>query len=146
MCEAVFGKDHAQPERRMSGALKVSVGQHSDKGRKPANQDFHGVLLPKEPLLSLKGVAVVLADGISSSNVTQIASESTVKSFLTDYYCTSESWSVKTAAQRVIAATNSWLYGQTRRSHGYRIVRDLHSSNGATSILRPTPRAMRWSC
>src|SRR5262245_57840642 len=104
----------------MSGELKVSVGQHSDKGRKPVNQDFHGVLLPKEPLLSLKGIAVVLADGISSSNVSRIASESTVKGFLTDYYCTSESWSVKTSAQRVIAATNSWLYSETRRSqHGY---------------------------
>lgn len=104
----------------MPGALKISVGQYSDKGRKPANQDFHGVLLPKEPLLSLKGIAIVLADGISSSKVSQIASESAVKSFLTDYYCTSESWSVKTSAQRVIAATNSWLHAQTRRSqHAY---------------------------
>src|SRR5262245_55711089 len=104
----------------MAGALKVSVGQCSDKGRKAANQDFHGVLFPTEPLLSLKGVAVVLADGISTSNVSRVAAESTVKGFLTDYYCTSESWSVKTSAQRVIAATNSWLHSQTRRSqHAY---------------------------
>src|SRR5215207_1431738 len=104
----------------MSGELKISVGQHSDKGRKETNQDFYGVLLPKEPLLSLKGIAIVLADGISSSKVSRIASESTVKGFLTDYYCTSETWSVKTSAQRVIAATNSWLYAQTRRSqHAY---------------------------
>ena len=100
----------------MSGELKISVGQHSDKGRKAANQDFHGVLFPKEPLLSLKGVAVVLCDGISSSSVSRIAAESAVKSFLTDYYCTSESWSVKTSAQRVIAAINSWLYSETKRS------------------------------
>src|SRR6266851_2139077 len=100
----------------MPRELRISVGQHSDKGRKETNQDFHGVLIPTEPLLSLKGVAVVLADGISSSNVSQIASESAVKSFLTDYYCTSESWSVKTSAQRVLAATNSWLHSQTRRS------------------------------
>jgi serine/threonine protein phosphatase PrpC len=66
--------------------------------------------------LSLKGIAVVLADGISSSSVSQVASESAVKSFLTDYYCTSESWSVKTSAHRVLAATNSWLHAQTRRS------------------------------
>src|SRR3954447_10739971 len=100
----------------MSRELQVSIGQYSDKGRKAANQDFHGALIPVEPLLSLKGVAIVLADGISSSNVSQIASESAVKSFLTDYYCTSESWSVKTSAQRVLAATNSWLHSQTRRS------------------------------
>jgi serine/threonine protein phosphatase PrpC len=100
----------------MSGALKISVGQHSDKGRKQVNQDFHGALFPDEPVLGLKGVAVVLADGISSSPHSRVASESTVKGFLTDYYCTPESWSVKTSAYRVIAATNSWLHSQTRRS------------------------------
>ena len=107
----------------MPRKLQISVGQHSDKGRKEINQDFHGVLIPGEPLLSTKGIAVVLADGISSSNVSQEASESAVKSFLTDYYCTSESWSVKTSAQRVIAATNSWLHAQTRRSD-YRYEKD----------------------
>jgi serine/threonine protein phosphatase PrpC len=100
----------------MPAELRISLGQCSDRGRKPANQDFHGALTPSEPLLSLKGIAVVIADGISSSEVSHIASESAVKSFLTDYYCTSESWSVKTSAQRVLAATNAWLHSQTRRS------------------------------
>jgi serine/threonine protein phosphatase PrpC len=99
----------------MPRELTISIGQHSDRGRKDTNQDFHGTLTPTEPLLSLKGIAVVIADGISSSAVSGEASESAVKSFLTDYYCTSESWSVKTSAQRVIAATNSWLQSQTQR-------------------------------
>jgi serine/threonine protein phosphatase PrpC/predicted Ser/Thr protein kinase len=100
----------------MSGHLAISIGQYSDKGRKEVNQDFHGALIPDEPLLSLKGIAVVLADGISSSDVSRIASEAAVQSFLTDYYCTSDTWSVKMSAQRVIVATNSWLYAQTRQS------------------------------
>ena len=100
----------------MPRKLTISVGQYSDKGRKKTNQDFHGILIPDEPLLGMKGIAVALADGISSSDVSQIASESSVKSFLTDYYCTSEAWSVKTSAQRVLAATNSWLNSQTRQS------------------------------
>lgn len=100
----------------MPHTLQISIGQYSDKGRKETNQDFHGVLVPREPLLGLKGIAVVLADGISSSSVSRVAAESAVKSFLTDYYCTSESWSVKTSAHRVLAATNSWLHSQTRRS------------------------------
>ena len=58
----------------MPRELKISVGQYSDKGRKETNQDFHGVLIPDEPLLSLKGIAIVLADGISSSNVSRVAS------------------------------------------------------------------------
>jgi len=100
----------------MPRQLAISIGQSSDKGRKDTNQDFHGALIPEEPLLSLKGIAIVLADGISSSEVSDVASESAVKSFLTDYYCTSDSWSVKTSAQRVIAAANSWLHAQTRQS------------------------------
>ncbi len=107
----------------MSGHLALSIGQHSDKGRKEVNQDFHGALIPDEPLLSLKGIAIVLADGISSSSVSHIASELAVKSFLTDYYCTSDTWSVKSSAQRVIVAANSWLHAQTRQSQ-YPIDRD----------------------
>ncbi|MES2818768.1 MAG: bifunctional protein-serine/threonine kinase/phosphatase [Pseudomonadota bacterium] len=107
----------------MASQLKVSVGQHSDKGRKALNQDFHGVYLPNEPQLSAKGIALALADGISSSDVSQIASETAVKGFLEDYFCTSEAWSVKKSAQRVLVATNSWLHAQTQRSQ-YRFDKD----------------------
>lgn len=104
----------------MSGELKLAIGQYSDKGRKESNQDFHGVYIPLEPQLSAKGIAVALADGISGSDVSHIASEATVKGFLEDYFCTSETWSVKKSAQRVLTATNSWLYAQTRQSqHRY---------------------------
>ena len=99
----------------MARELKISIGQHSDRGRKESNQDFHGAMIPRQPLLGSKGIAVALADGISSSKVSRVAAESAIKGFLTDYYCTSEAWSVKTSAQRVIDATNSWLYAQSRR-------------------------------
>jgi serine/threonine protein phosphatase PrpC/predicted Ser/Thr protein kinase len=98
----------------MSPQPQVAIGQASDKGRKPVNQDFHGVILPTEPLLSSKGIAAAIADGISSSEVSQHASETAVKSFLEDYYATSEAWSVKTSVQRVLHAANSWLYAATR--------------------------------
>jgi serine/threonine protein phosphatase PrpC len=48
--------------------------------------------------------------------VSGAASEVAVKSFLEDYYCTPDAWSVRTSAQRVLAAANSWLYAQTQRS------------------------------
>jgi len=107
----------------MSSQLKVSVGQYSDKGRKEINQDFHGVCIPKEPRLTSKGIAIALADGISSSAVSQIASEAAITGFLEDYYCTSDAWSVKKSAQRVLTATNSWLHSQTQQSH-YRYDKD----------------------
>ena len=40
----------------MPPRLRVSLGQYSDKGRKAINQDFHGAVIPAEPLLSTKGV------------------------------------------------------------------------------------------
>jgi serine/threonine protein kinase len=96
--------------------LKISLGQYSDKGRKVSNQDFHGACIPEEPQLGSKGIAIALADGISSSSVSQIASQSAVRVFLEDYYCTSPAWSVKKSAQRVLMAVNSWLYAQTQQS------------------------------
>ncbi|MGX2030945.1 MULTISPECIES: bifunctional protein-serine/threonine kinase/phosphatase [Methylocaldum] len=107
----------------MSSQLRISVGQYSDKGRKETNQDFHGVCIPKEPQLSSKGIAIALADGISSSDVSQIASEAAVRSFLEDYFCTSDAWSVRKSAQRVLIATNSWLHSQTQQSQ-YRYDKD----------------------
>ena len=104
----------------MSRQLKITAGQYSAKGRKEINQDFHGVLVPTGPQLASKGVAIALADGISSSDVSQEAAQAAVTAFLEDYYCTSDAWSVKTSAEHVLVATNSWLYTQTQQSqHRY---------------------------
>ncbi|WP_354625092.1 bifunctional protein-serine/threonine kinase/phosphatase [Psychromonas sp. MME2] len=107
----------------MEQALAVSIGQATDKGIKKINQDAMGYVIPNEPLLSSKGVVLAMADGISSSHVSQIASDTAVASFLADYYCTSDSWSVNTSAQKVIKSINHWLYAQTANSP-YRYEKD----------------------
>lgn len=105
------------PAGRMRNGLQVTLGQHSRAGRSHAvNQDFHGAVLPAEPLRSAKGIAVALADGIGSSAVSQVASAAAVHGFLDDYYATSDTWSVRRSAERVLSATNSWLRAQTLRS------------------------------
>lgn len=96
--------------------LTVSIGEYSTKGRKPLNQDFHDIRIPPEPLLSTKGIAIAIADGISSSKVSQEASKVSVSYFLEDYFSTSEAWSVKKSAQRVLYAANSWIYAQNRQN------------------------------
>jgi serine/threonine protein phosphatase PrpC len=98
--------------------LSLVAGQYSDKGRKPSNQDFHGICLPGGHRLDSKGAAVALADGISSSPHARQASQAAVTSFLEDYYCTSEAWSVRRSAERVLAAANSWLFAQTQQGQG----------------------------
>ena len=104
-----------RPASDHAATLQVSVGQHTCAGRKAGNQDFHGVSLPASPLRSTKGIALAVADGISSSKVSHIASETAVASFLEDYYCTPETWSVKKSAHKVMSATNTWLHSQTRQ-------------------------------
>lgn len=99
----------------MRTQLTVTIGQASSAGRKPANQDFHGALVPAGVALTTKGIAVAIADGISTSKLGATAAETAVKSFLTDYYCTSEAWPVQLAAERVISATNSWMHAQNGR-------------------------------
>lgn len=99
----------------MENKLTVSLGHYSHKGRKEINQDFHEIHIPNEPQLTNKGIAIAIADGISSSEVSQEASKVSVISFLEDYFATSESWSVKKSGQTVLNATNSWLYSQNRQ-------------------------------
>ena len=100
----------------MRKALRITLGQHSLASAGSVNQDFHGAMLPEGSLRTSKGIAVAIADGISSSRVSQVASAAAVRGFLDDYYATSEAWSVRRSAQRVLSATNSWLHAQTLRS------------------------------
>jgi len=92
--------------------LKVSIGYASDKGIKPDNEDFFGSSIPEGPQLTHKGIAVAIADGMSGSDAGKQASHCCVISFLSDYYSTPDSWSVKHAGQKILSATNSWLYSQ----------------------------------
>ncbi len=64
-------------------------------------------------LLETKGIAMAIADGMSSSDAAKAASETCVQSFLSDYYATHPSWTVKTSVGRVLTAINRWLHGQS---------------------------------
>lgn len=103
--------------------LEIRIGQFSERGGKPVNQDFYGAMLPDPPLLDAKGAAIAIADGISSSEHGHVASEACVTGFLEDYFCTPESWSVKKSVEQVLTALNAWLYSQGRhepnRHHGH---------------------------
>ncbi len=100
----------------MPSSLKISIGQCSYSGVKAINQDCYGALFPEEPQLRLKGIATAIADGISTSNVSQIASEVAVKSFLDDYFCTTDAWSVRRSAEKVIESVNAWLFSQNQKT------------------------------
>jgi eukaryotic-like serine/threonine-protein kinase len=92
--------------------LTISIGYASDKGIKADNEDFFGSLVPNEPQLTYKGIVAAIADGMSGSDAGKQASHCCIAGFLSDYYSTPDSWSVKQAGQRILSATNSWLYSQ----------------------------------
>jgi serine/threonine protein phosphatase PrpC len=99
----------------MQSESLIDLGQSSDKGVKEENQDSYGVLLPDSPVLEQKGIAIVIADGVSGCDAGKLASESCVKSLLSDYYCTPDSWTVKTSVQKVLVATNRWMLGMAQQ-------------------------------
>lgn len=98
----------------MQDALEVTMGEYSTAGSKGLNRDFYGAYLPKEPELTSKGIALALADGLGASKVSHIASEIAVKSFLDDYFATSNDLTVKQAALQVLRSINLWLNSQGR--------------------------------
>ncbi|HLQ90319.1 MAG TPA: bifunctional protein-serine/threonine kinase/phosphatase [Xanthobacteraceae bacterium] len=96
---------------------KISIGQYSIAGRKERNDDSYGVVVPSPALVATHGIAMAIADGMSSSEGAKEASECAIKSFLEDYYCTHASWSVKKSVGVVLKAVNSWLYAQSQREY-----------------------------
>lgn len=96
----------------LKSALRVSAGQSSSAGIKPVNEDALGIRIPEQPLLTTKGIALAIADGVSDAAHGKEASDICVQNFLSDYYSTPDAWSVKTSVQRVLTALNRWLYSQ----------------------------------
>ncbi|HEY5363356.1 MAG TPA: bifunctional protein-serine/threonine kinase/phosphatase [Aestuariivirga sp.] len=95
--------------------LQINIGQHSIAGQKPRNDDSYGAVIPEDRTLQTKGIAIAIADGMSSCAAPKEASETCVRSFLEDYYATPESWTVKRSVATVLKAINGWLYSQGQR-------------------------------
>ncbi len=98
--------------------LKVSAAQASAAGRKAGNEDSVGIQIPPEPLRTTKGIAAVIADGMSGSEAGREAADTCVQGFLSDYYSTPESWTAETSGEKILGGLNRWLYGQGQQRFG----------------------------
>jgi len=92
--------------------LRVTVGECSQTGLKSENEDCMGVRFPDGDGLITKGAVAVVADGVSAASGGKVAAEMCVNGFLSDYFSTPDSWTIKTSAKRVLDGLNRWLYGQ----------------------------------
>lgn len=100
----------------LKSTLKISLAQFSDSGPKAENQDTLGARIPEGALLTTKGIALAIADGVSSSESAKQASQAAVTGFLTDYYATPDTWRTQQSAVRVIQSLNRYLCSQGQNS------------------------------
>ncbi|RYY77242.1 MAG: bifunctional protein-serine/threonine kinase/phosphatase [Gammaproteobacteria bacterium] len=101
----------------LKGNLTFSVGQFSSAGVKADNEDAIGIRIPEGVLLSTKGAAAIIADGVSAAEAGKEASETCVRNFLVDYFSTPDTWTVKKSTSQVLIALNRWLYSRGREFH-----------------------------
>jgi len=100
----------------LQSALQITFAQKSEAGRKPENQDTLGARIPEGNLLTTKGIAIAIADGVSSSKAAREASQTAIVGFLSDYYATPDTWRTQQSAMRVIQSLNSSLWGRSQNS------------------------------
>ncbi|HZP92796.1 MAG TPA: PP2C family serine/threonine-protein phosphatase [Burkholderiales bacterium] len=96
--------------------LGIRIGHASRAAPNKSNEDCYGIVTPaEEPEAASRGVAVAIADGSSAAERGRLASETTVKTLLRDYYGTSAAWNVAQALERVLRSVNDWLFRENVR-------------------------------
>ncbi|TMQ76729.1 bifunctional protein-serine/threonine kinase/phosphatase [Candidatus Accumulibacter phosphatis] len=95
--------------------LTVDVGHSSLTGPRERNEDFCGMVTPHGADLENKGLIAAVADGIGGHKGGREAAEYTVRSLLSDYYATPETWSVPHALEKVVVPLNRWVMAEAGR-------------------------------
>lgn len=91
--------------------LKLHYSSLCEAGIKPANEDAVAQHIPSDPhLLTYKGACFALADGVSTAEAGQMASQRAVSRFCREYSQTPDSWSVAYSAEQLLATINNELY------------------------------------
>lgn len=109
--------DNPQKQDIASASLHIDTGYSSVSGLKSVNEDSVGAHIPDtQHALINKGVCVVIADGVSSAEAGQQASQYSVETFLQEYFRTPDTWSVKQSGQKTLSAINLNLY---KKSHAF---------------------------
>jgi serine/threonine protein phosphatase PrpC len=93
-------------------SLKFIVGESSQTGPRERNEDYVGIVTPTEPVLSIKGALMAVADGVSGNVGGREAAEMAVRSISADYYATPDTWLTNKALDKVITAANRWVLSQ----------------------------------
>ncbi len=97
-------------------SLQIDLGYTSLAGLRPRNEDYCAGVTPDGEVLENKGMLIAVADGVGGHANGREASEYCVRSLLSDYYSTPDTWSIPQSLDKVIIALNRWLYSHSRRA------------------------------
>jgi len=102
---------------KKTNQLVVNLASQSLQGLKEINEDAVGFFIPEDELqLESKGIVLAVADGVSSAEAGKEASHTAITRYLTEYYQTPDTWSVKHAGQKLLSSINLTLF---KRSHEF---------------------------
>ena len=100
-------------DHRASNSESLEFATATECGKRDYNDDAVAVYRASGNELRYRGSLAAIADGVGSAEAGGAAARAAVSGFISDYYSTPDSWSVKQAAARVLQALNSWLYRQS---------------------------------
>lgn len=84
------------------------------------NEDFHGIVTPREDReAQSRGIAVAIADGVSGNGGGRLASETVVKSLLRDFYGAPIAWNIALTLDNLLRSINDWLLSENARHPEY---------------------------
>ncbi len=97
--------------------LRLDIGSFSEAGIKPINEDAVGYHCPAQSYgLVSKGVALAVADGVSTAEAGREASQTVIERFIDEYYQTPDTWTVARSGEKILSTVNLRLY---RKSHEF---------------------------
>jgi serine/threonine protein phosphatase PrpC len=96
-------------------ALQVRLGWASAAAAGKINEDCYAVVAPTNPEELRRGIVMAVAGGVSGGEAARLVAQATLHGLVRDYYATPEAWSVGRALDRLLRASNDWLWSQNAR-------------------------------
>lgn len=97
--------------------LQLRFGHASGAVPGKTNEDFYGIVTEHDdPEARTRGVAVAIADGVSGSGGGRLASETTLRSLLRDFYAAPLRWNIAPTIDKVLRSVNDWLAAENARN------------------------------
>ncbi len=114
--------------------LSLDACVFCESGRKEKNEDAADIKIPEVPYeLVNKGIALAVADGVSTAGAGQEASETAIVRFIEEYYKTPDTWSVARSGEKILSTINLRLF---RKSHEYTTTNKGYLSTFSSLVLK----------